>query len=293
VPLLTPILVLLLGLLASQVLAADEGLPFRLGATGDVVLPVTIDGQGPFRFLLDTGSSRSAISAEIAKRLIARPVGRTRVTTPSGHTTEPVVMLPGVVLGRTAPMTVHAIVVGGDRLGRDMAADGLIGQDVLAGLSYTIDYLRRRFVVHGLAVEPRGTRLMLEVKDGRALVSLPQRSADTGAGCAMASEDCGPLKLVPDSGADGFVLFERPGGPRPAVTPLDAMAMRTLAGTRAVRRVRIDDLDIGSIRLRDQVAAVVTSGGDESSMGDGLLPLHVFARVTFNAREGYLIVEGR
>ena len=28
-------------------------------------------------------------------------------------------------------------------------------------------------------------------------------------------------------------------------------------------------------------------------MGDGLLPLHVFSRVTFNVAEGYLIVQPR
>ena len=37
-----------------------DSVRFTLAEGGAVVVPVTIDGAGPFRFLLDTGSSRSS-----------------------------------------------------------------------------------------------------------------------------------------------------------------------------------------------------------------------------------------
>jgi hypothetical protein len=38
-------------------------LPFKLSESGFIHVPVTINGRGPFNFVLDTGSNRSAISA--------------------------------------------------------------------------------------------------------------------------------------------------------------------------------------------------------------------------------------
>jgi hypothetical protein len=50
---------------------------------------------------------------------------------------------------------------------------------------------------------------------------------------------------------------------------------------------------IGRTRLRNPYALVVQSDEAMEMMGDGLLPLHGFARVTFNVGEGYLIVHPR
>jgi hypothetical protein len=74
-------------------------------------------------------------------------------------------------------------------------------------------------------------------------------------------------------------------------TPLDVDVLRSLSGVKLVRRVRIDELIVGNARLRDAPAVIVDTGESAEIMGDGLLPLHVFSRVTFNVRERYLIVE--
>ena len=75
------------------------------------------------------------------------------------------------------------------------------------------------------------------------------------------------------------------------MTPLNVDVLTSFSGVRLAHRVRIDELVIGAARLRDSIAVVVDSGEDAGLMGDGLLPLHVFARVTFNVAERYLIVE--
>jgi predicted aspartyl protease len=54
--------------------AVDEqapkfAIPTVLDRAGRIVAPVEINGQGPFRFILDTGANRSAISAATALRL--------------------------------------------------------------------------------------------------------------------------------------------------------------------------------------------------------------------------------
>lgn len=161
--------------------------------------------------------------------------------------------------------------------------DGVIGQDVLAGLVFTIDYRRRQISWHGDTApeRPLGTRLPLQVTSGRLLVTLPQ-----------ASDPAGGLRLVPDSGADVLVLLTHTGRPLPFVTPLDTVPVRGVSGILAARRVLVQNLEVGTIRLADQVAVLLDGTAAGGYMGDGLLPLRLFARVTFNAGAGYVVFEG-
>ncbi len=270
--------------LVSAILSGTEtgdAVSFRLHANGDIEVPVTVGRRGPFRFLVDTGSSRSALFSHTARRLGRYPVAQTMMVTPSGRVVRPMTHLEGVALGTMPPVTVLAMILPEDQSGHT-AIDGLIGQDVLAGLTYTIDYDRRQLIFHSAAeTAASAIRLPLDWKDGRVLVSLSQRSGAHG-----------PLELIPDSGASELVLFARSDRVLPPVTPLDAAVLRTLSGQRLVRRVLIDELHVGDIRLQS-LAAMLVDALPDASLGDGLLPLHLFARVTFNGPGRYLVVEAR
>jgi predicted aspartyl protease len=253
---------------------------FQLSAEGDIVVAATVQGAGPFRFLLDTGSSRSAVSAEVAARLKLRTIAQTTILTAAGEGLRPLAQLNGLSIGPASPAMVLAMVAPANELARSVPVDGIIGQDVLARFAYTIDYRRRQLVWHASTSEEiSGTRLAMESEGGRLRVLLPQ-----------ASRAQRVLRMIPDTGADGIVFFERAHKALPPVTPLDTVGLKTLSGVRVVRRVLIDCLDVGKIRLKDQVGMIVAAG-DNSLRGDGLLPLHLFARVTFNGPGGYLAVE--
>jgi Aspartyl protease len=170
-------------------------------------------------------------------------------------------------------------VMGPQELGNGV--DGLIGQDLLAGLTYTIDYRRRELSWGPRTRVASGARLPLEIEDERVLVSLAGGSTR------------GPLRLVPDGGADGLVLYLARSRSLPFVTPLDTAVLRTVSGPRVVRRALIDSLDLGGFRLRAQTAVLMECAESDPELGDGLLPLHMFARVTFNGPARYLIVEQR
>jgi hypothetical protein len=47
---------------------------------------------------------------------------------------------------------------------------------------------------------------------------------------------------------------------------------------------------VGAVTLRNQPAVVLEREGSNLAEGDGLLPLHRFSSVSFNNREGYLVV---
>ena len=69
--------------------------------------------------------------------------------------------------------------------------------------------------------------------------------------------------------------------------------LSSVSGSRLVQRAALDSLVVGHVRLRNPPALVIDGGEPVEMMGDGLLPLHVFARVTFNVAEGDLIVHSR
>jgi predicted aspartyl protease len=255
--------------------------PFQLLEDGSLIVPVTIGGTGPYRFVLDTGSSRTVISTRLWQQLRRPVVARTVMVTPAGRHDAYVVRLDDVTLGTRGGISVDAAVMPADRYAAGQHVDGLIGQDVLADAVYTIDYRQQRIEWHAPSDPHSGVRLPLEVRDRRVLVVLPQRN-----------DDPQPLSLIPDTGSDAVVLFAR-AADKLRMTRLDVDVLTSLAGARLVQRVRIDDLVVGDAHLRESPAVVVDNHDASGLMGDGLLPLHVFARVTINVGERYLIVEPR
>lgn len=273
---------LLFALPAAALAAKTSNTPFDLLADGSIVVAVTIGGTGPYRFVLDTGSSRTVISTTLSKRLRLPVVAKTLMVTPAGRGVAHIVRLESfAVLDRPA-VNVSAAVMPADRYAAGQQVDGLIGQDVLATLVYTIDYDQRSVVWHGPGDTPAGERLPLSSRDNRLLVTLSQQDGDPG-----------PLSLVPDSGSDALVLFAH-AQHKLRLTPLDHGVLSSLSGSRLVRRVRVEGIVmVGRARLQNPLAVVIDSEESVEMMGDGLLPLNVFSRVTFNVAEGYLTIHPR
>ena len=263
------------------------GVPFHLTPQGGVIVSVFLDAKGPFPFLLDTGSNGSVVSEALAASLAAPVVAATTLTSAIGQKRRLVARIGHLAIGPISASGVLATVMpasdfdlpdttaGGDRV------QGVVGQDVLANLRYTIDYRARRIVWRdGIGEIPeRASVLALEPRDDRFLVVLPQGHST--------------LRLVPDSGSEGLVLFQRDGRVDPIATLApDGAMVSGLAGAGIARRARVDALRLGTATLTG-VPAVVVAGVPAAQTADGLLPLHLFARVTFNGPERQLVIERR
>jgi predicted aspartyl protease len=270
---------LLFSTLSASPAAGAGTTPFDLLRDGSIVVPVTIGGTGSYRFVIDTGSSRTVISTRLWQALRLPVVARTVMVTPAGRGDAYVVRLGGLAIGTEPAVTVAAAVMPADRYAAGQQVDGLIGQDVLSRVVYTIDYAHRVIVWHSPADSLSGVRLAITVRDHRVLVSLPQHDGDPR-----------PLSLIPDSGSDGLVLFAH-AQDKIRLTPLDVGLLSSVSGTRLARRVQLERLMVGATRLQNPFAVVVDSNEPADLMGDGLLPLHVFSRVTFNVAGRFLIVQ--
>jgi predicted aspartyl protease len=265
---------------AGRLEAAGRSIPFSSRRPGDVIVPVYIGGAGPFRFLLDTGSTHTAVTEALRATLHLEPVARTLIATSVGSVPCLVARMDAVALGSAhVAQLLPTVLPAGGRTALDDGLDGIIGQDFLSSFDYTIDYRRHLLLWDDGTREAAGVQLRLERSNGRFVVDLPQ---DTGGRS---------LRLVPDSGADGVVLFDREQGLGIVVRQTtSAYRIASVAGAAGGRAVLVDDLRVGAAHLQRQPAALVPApaGADGS---DGLLPLALFGRVSIDNTRRYMSVE--
>ena len=93
----------------------------------------------------------------------------------------------------------------------------------------------------------------------------------------------GPVSFMLDTGYDGSI-------PPTVSLANESVELTGLTGKRDARRVVVRAFRVGSTLLTEVPAVVVESAGDATAL-DGLLPLHLFARVTFNGPEHQLLIE--
>jgi len=248
---------------------------------GGVVVPVYLNGHGPFRFLLDTGSTHSSISEEVAGIASAPPVARVAVGSVAGEQMHIVVRVDRLECGPLVLTNVLPTVVDLSAIDPSGRIHGVIGQDVLSPVRYTIDFRRHEVLWWPDAhpENPAASIFALEASDGRFLVSLPQRAS--------------VLRLVPDSGAETLLLFDGHDVELPAMSRQGVTSeLASLTARRTVREARVLELRVGRQRFRDVRTVVVGRQPMEPMDTDGLLPLHLFGRVTFDGPRGLLILEG-
>lgn len=279
------VLLLLLAVVMAQapVEARSAQIPLVLDMDGRITLMVRVNGAGPFRFRLDTGASGTVIAARVSAALGLAAAGRSRTVTHAGEAWRSTVRLDEVALANgLAVPDVAALVVADRDLDRTGAIEGLLGQDVLSHWPYTIDYTAGRLSLSDIReASSRAVRLPLSrVSGGLVATVSPSRGGSA-------------LRLVPDSGADRTVLFRSAGDALPPLTILDTLRVRSIAGDRVARLVRVHGLEVGGIRLPDHEGLLMERGPAGDAMGDGLLPLHLFSRVSFDVGAGFLVLVAR
>ncbi len=169
--------------------------------------------------------------------------------------------------------------VAGDQLQGPPIA-GVVGRDLLGTRAFTVDYSAEqlRWPSNRALEEPGAAVLPLDTRGSIWIV----RADDAGR----------PLALVPDSGAEQMVLFDR--GQWRQLERLGGMSsIRSVTNERRATRGTLAMLNLGQVRLVDHPVIVVEGADIDRAHGDGLLPLHLFDRVTFRPRDGLVQLSRR
>jgi predicted aspartyl protease len=101
-----------------------------------MTVPVSIGGNGPYHFVIDTGAERTVVSRELAATLNLATGKRVRVTTMAGTAELGTYQVPLLRAGKVAPDMIEAPAVEA----RDLGAPGMLGIDALKGHMVSIDF---------------------------------------------------------------------------------------------------------------------------------------------------------
>jgi predicted aspartyl protease len=165
--------------------------PTRLDRIGRVMTQVMVNGKGPFRFVIDTGASRSTLSPHLAKALgLTVPTGRrVMLNGVTGAAEVPTVVVDSLEIGSLKFEQQHLPVIFTSIMGN---ADGILGVAGFQDQRIDVDFKRDRVSVaesngrrpHYSMVTARANRndnglMIIDMRVGRRI--LTKAVIDTGA----------------------------------------------------------------------------------------------------------------
>jgi tetratricopeptide (TPR) repeat protein len=153
---------------------------------------VSINGQGPFRFLIDTGATQSVLSQKVATKLGLRKIATNIMfgVGGDGKVDSPIYKADSLKIG---DVTVKNIPMGTlDNPLLDLVMDGILGPTLLADFIITMDYPRNQIVLAHKAPEG-GTVVPAWFFGGLLMVPVEVNSKHKG-------------NFLIDSGADSTLL---------------------------------------------------------------------------------------
>jgi predicted aspartyl protease len=115
----------------------------RADAADRMTVPVRIGASGPYRFLIDTGSQKTALSTDLATRLALAPLAKKRIVGMAGIDTADTAVLDELGLGRRSFYGLTVLLL--ER--RDMGADGIVGVDSLQRQRVLLDFAHNRMAI--------------------------------------------------------------------------------------------------------------------------------------------------
>nr|MEA2797999.1 hypothetical protein [Phenylobacterium sp.] len=108
-----------------------------------MVVPVYLNGRGPFGFVVDTGANRSVVATEVAALCGLPSAGRADVHGIAGVEAANLTTVRRLAVGEVVSSGLELPVVPRAHLG----ADGLLGVDIMRGRRMSLDFARNRFEI--------------------------------------------------------------------------------------------------------------------------------------------------
>jgi hypothetical protein len=263
---------------------------FRSPRGSSIVLPVYMDDNGPFDFLMDTGSTITMIDPELLRSLRLDVIEGGTVATLTGKTPIPLAVARTVSVG---PLTETKVELGVRDLAGlrevDSKIRGVLGQNVLRNVDYLIDNRKR-------TIEFDFGGSLAAVLDGERVnttrIETPDNPAywNTKVPVKLAESNPHDLKLILDSGSASVVLFsDSLDLTRLSKRARLPMSMKNDTGNRKSVSEYPAQLNVGGISL--DVEARVMTIGFKGLAADGLLPTAGFDSVYISNSSGFVIFQ--
>ncbi len=226
---------------ASETVATSEDSASRL------TVPVMVNGQGPFRFLIDTGSDRSVISKELATRLALPSRGKATLVSMSGVDQVNLVKIDSVGV---TPTRILRNIEAPALPARYVGADGILGIDALKGQRILID-----FTAESMLIEPADTKAVRDEANEPGTIVVRAKSrlgqlvlvdADANGEEVWVMVDTGGQNSVGNAALKKLMVKRSPAGGFKTVELLSVVGGRVPAQYVIVGKMRIGGVQMGN-----------------------------------------------
>ncbi len=267
-------------------------LPFHMTNGQQIVLPVLINGSGPFNFLLDTGAQITTIDPTIAVQLKIATGGAATI---AGTGFQESASMAPVNLIEVGTHTVAGFRVLVYNLGNIRSGVvGILGEDFLEKFDVLIDNDHKQLCLDGtgeMRGHVKGEHIELlsttEPADGSSLpVPLIVASRFT--------DGKRPVRLALDSGANVPLLYSPSGYLAVGTITNTAFAVGGSNGGKQTyfalppQNVRIGDAELSGVTF---LSAASAQSASQPADFDGLLPTGLFRRVFIDHQEHYAVLQ--
>jgi predicted aspartyl protease len=245
-----------------------------------MTVPVRVSGQGPYRFLVDTGADRTAISADLSRQLRLSERKGTTLHSVTGISQIETANVPVLDITARQVKNIDAALLRSENMG----ADGILGLDSLRSQRVLFDFKKETLTIvpsETYVREDKDTIVVTaKVRNGRLILT-------------RANAENVPLTLVIDTGAQisiGNEALRRrlsKGGKikRTGAVQLQSVTGETLAGEYTIVR----ELTVGGVTLKNMPVVFADSHAfkrlglnDQPALLLGMNALRSFDRVSID-----------
>jgi len=258
-----------------------------------MTVDVMVNGQGPFRFAVDTGADRTAISASLAARLKLPPGPGAVLHGMAGVDRVETAVISELRVGSNVTTEINAPVLPDGPLG----VQGLLGIDALDGQKVVMDFADRE-----LRITPGGRRDAED--DGTIVITARRRFGQLV--LVDASVEGVKVYAIIDSGAEHSIgnialrrILERRKTATPRTVELVSVTGRTLVGDLSTMpRMKIGGITMAGVPIAYSEAHPFRKYGigNKPAMLIGADLLAAFERVSLdfeNKKVRFLLRDGR
>lgn len=251
-----------------------------------VTIPISIDGKGPWNFIIDTGSQRTVIARDLAQQLALPPRATVTILSMTGRSEAQTVALPRIDFGGNMIDDIEAPVLEGENLG----AAGLLGLDSLHAKRVTLNFRTGR-----MEIASSGARRTLAADPDTIVVEARRKRGQL---ILLDSEVNGMrVNIMLDTGTNfsigNLALRDRLIAKKRAPDMLEATLISVTGGTLIGQVGRIKSVRMGRVNMIEvPVLFADASPFRELGMADkpalllGISALRIFDRVAIDFGRG-------
>lgn len=223
-----------------------EQVNFRDDAYDRMTVKVQIGGTGPYRFLVDTGADRSAISSRLVGSLKLKTKSAAVLHSAAGVSDVEIVRVPRIELASRAIDGLDAPVLNATHMG----ADGILGIDSLRSQRIVIDFRNTQiYLTPSLKREPRlsANEIIItgRLKSGHLILT----SAEVDGEAVTVVVDTGAQVSIGNFALRDLMLRHRKLG-QPMQVELTAVTGQVLAGDlHMARSISLDGATIRNVGI--------------------------------------------